>query len=222
MPVTIGAITTGAGLLQGIIGGIKAKKLQKQLENLQSPTYDPNQSVLSYYNNALQRYNTNPYNSTLYKTQQQNIGRGVNQGIGLLNDRRSGLAGIASLIQGQNDSLLKAGIAAENQKDQRFSQLAGATQMKAAEDKQAFNINKMMPFERKYNLLAAKAGAANKTANDGLQNIFKGLDVWNQYNMMNKFGATGQSNQGNSFFATASNRPRTGLGYIPQDERFPY
>lgn len=175
MPVTIGAITAGAGLLQGVIGGIKAKKAQKKLENLQSPTYDPNQSVLSYYNNALQRYNVNPYNSTLYKTQQQNIGRGVNQGISALNDRRSGLAGISSLIQGQNDSLLKAGIAAENQKDQRFGQLAGATQMKAGEERQAFNINKMMPFERKYNLLAMKAGANAKTANDGLKNIFNGL-----------------------------------------------
>ncbi len=175
MPVTIGAVTAGAGLLQSFFGGRKAKKAQKELENLQSPTYNPNESVLSYYNNALQRYNVNPYNSTLYKTQQQNIGRGVNQGIGALNNRRSGLAGISSLIQGQNDSLLKAGIAAENQKDQRFSQLGGATQMKAGEDRQAFNINKMQPFERKYNLLAMKAGANAKTANDGLKNIFNGL-----------------------------------------------
>lgn len=194
-------ITAGAGLLQGILGGIKAKKTQKALENLQSPTYDPNQSILSFYNNALQRYNVDPYNSTLYKTQQQNIGRGVNQGIGALNDRRSGLAGISSLIQGQNDALLKAGIAAENQKDQRFGQFGSAAQMKAAEEKQAFNINKMMPFERKYNLLAMKAGAANKTANDGLQNIFRGLDAWNQYNNLSKFGTTGQSNQGNGVFA---------------------
>jgi hypothetical protein len=175
MPVTIGAVTAGAGLLQSFFGGRKAKKAQKELENLQSPTYNPNESVLSYYNNALQRYNVNPYNSTLYKTQQQNIGRGVNQGIGALNNRRSGLAGISSLIQGQNDSLLKAGIAAENQKDQRFSQLGGATQMKAGEDRQAFNINKMQPFERKYNLLAMKAGANARTANDGLKNIFNGL-----------------------------------------------
>lgn len=175
MPVTIGAVTAGAGLLQSFFGGRKAKKSQKELENLQSPTYNPNEYVLSYYNNALQRYNVNPYNSTLYKTQQQNIGRGVNQGIGALNNRRSGLAGISSLIQGQNDSLLKAGIAAENQKDQRFSQLGGATQMKAGEDRQAFNINKMQPFERKYNLLAMKAGANARTANDGLKNIFNGL-----------------------------------------------
>ncbi|MBK7883517.1 MAG: hypothetical protein IPJ81_06760 [Chitinophagaceae bacterium] len=161
--------------MQSFFGGRKAKKSQKELENLQSPTYNPNEYVLSYYNNALQRYNVNPYNSTLYKTQQQNIGRGVNQGIGALNNRRSGLAGISSLIQGQNDSLLKAGIAAENQKDQRFSQLGGATQMKAGEDRQAFNINKMQPFERKYNLLAMKAGANARTANDGLKNIFNGL-----------------------------------------------
>jgi len=47
--------------------------------------------------------------------------------------------------------------------------------MKAGEDRQAFNINKMQPFERKYNLLAMKAGANARTANDGLKNIFNGL-----------------------------------------------
>ena len=133
------------------------------------------------------------------------------------------------MIQGQNDSLLKAGIAAENQKDQRFSQLGGATQMKAGEDRQAFNINKMQPFERKYNLLAMKAGAANKTANDGLQNMFNGLgSIGNAKMLENMYGnQTGGANA--NVFATASNNPRSSLnqslyryGVTPQDERFPY
>jgi len=194
-----GATQAGIGLLQGLFGGRKARKAQKELENLQTPTYDPNQSILSYYNNALQRYNVNPYNSTLYKTQQQNIGRGVNQGIGALNDRRSGLAGIASLIQGQNDSLLKAGIAAENQKDQRFSQLGSATNMKVADDLRGFQYNKLAPYEKKYNLLAMKAGANAKTANDGLQNIFRGLTSMGDAYKFNQ--QNGGSGGGSSIFA---------------------
>lgn len=224
MPIPlIPAITAGAGILQGIFGGIKARKFQKQLENLQSPTYDPNKSILSYYKNALQRYNVNPYESALYKTQQQNIGRNVNQGLRNLQDRRSGLAGISSLVQSQNDALLNAGLAAEQEKNRRFSQLQGATSMKAAEDRQAFNINKMQPFERKYNLLAQRAGAANKLANQGLQNIFSGLNAWQQYDMLDKNGSN--SNAGYTPNIRASNRPNTSLlrmGYVPQDEMYPY
>lgn len=202
LSLAAGATQAGIGLLQSLFGGRKAKKAQKELENLQTPTYDPNKSILSYYNNALQRYNTNPYNSTLYKTQEQNIGRGVNQGIGLLNDRRSGLAGIAGLIQGQNDSLLKAGIAAENQKDRRFSELAGATNMKLGDDLRQFQYNKLAPYEKKYNLLAMKAGQNATTVNNGLQNIFRGLTTIgdaSKYNQM--YGSQNGGNQ--SVFAAA-------------------
>ena len=46
-------ISAGAGLVQSIVGGIKAGKAQKQLEKMQSPQYAQNQGILQYYNQAL-------------------------------------------------------------------------------------------------------------------------------------------------------------------------
>jgi hypothetical protein len=83
-----------------------------------------------------------------------------------------GIGGISSLIQGQNDATLKAAAAAEQQREQRFSQYGQAASAMGAEERQAFNINKMMPYEKRYNLLAMKAQGNNQMANAGLQNIY--------------------------------------------------
>ena len=55
-------ISAGAGLVQSIVGGIKAGKAQKQLEKMQSPQYAQNQGILDYYNKALARYNVSTFN----------------------------------------------------------------------------------------------------------------------------------------------------------------
>lgn len=174
MPVTIGLVTAGIGAVQGVAGYFGAKKARKQLEGLQSPTYTPAKSVSDYYNQALGRYQQSPYQSNLYKMQSQNIARGTAQGIAGLQDRRSALSGISGLIQGQNDAQLKALVGAEQDQNQKFSQLGSATQAMAGEERQAWNVNQMMPYERRYNLLAMKAQANNQLMNAGLQNIAGG------------------------------------------------
>lgn len=170
------AIAQGiGGLAQGILGYTQAHKAQKQLEKLVN-SYQPNQSIMDYYNKALQRYNVNPYQSRLYQMQTQNAARGLTTGINTLQDRRSALAGVSGLVQGYNDASLKAAAAAEGQQAQALGQLGQATGMKAAEDK--------YPFQLKYGLLAAKAGGGNQIMNAGLSNIFGGLQTGNQYNQL--------------------------------------
>lgn len=193
-------IQAGAGLVQSIIGGGKAKKAQKQLENLQTPTYNPNQSILDYYNRALSRYNADPTSTALYKNQMKNIQRGVATGLTSLQDRRGALGGITKLVQAQNDATLNAEVAAERQRDQRFGVLGGATGMKAGEDRAAFQQNVIAPYEKKYNLLAMKAGAANATANAGLSNIFGGLKSAGEMEMLDKiYGDGGSGNSRNPY-----------------------
>lgn len=166
----VGAIAAGAqtlvGLGQSIFGGIKAKKTQRELERMVDQ-YQPNQSIMDYYGKALQKYNANPYMSQSYQNQQNQIQRNLATGMNSAQTRRGGLASLGTLVQGANDASAQAGAMAEQQQNADLAQLGQATGMKAQEDK--------YKFENKYNLLAMKAGAANQTANAGMQNMFGGL-----------------------------------------------
>jgi len=195
VPTPWGAIAQGAvGLAQTVGGWIQQRKATKALEKLQSPQYAQNKSILDYYNQALARYNVSPTDSAMYKRQTRDIDRGVSTGINALQDRRSATAGLSSLIRGASDARLDANVAAEQQRDQRFSQLGGATQMKVGEDDKAFHINQQQPFERKYNLLAMKAGGGNQIMNAGIANTFGGLQSYQNTAMLDKmYGGNGAS-----------------------------
>lgn len=181
MPIGLGSIIQGAvGLGQVLFSG--KRKAEKKLENF-TDSYKQNAGITDLYNKALSRYETNPYTSSLYKQQSQNINRNLSTGLNSLNSRRSANAGISSLVQGANDSGLKAAAGAEQAQAQALSQLSQATQIKAAED--------FKPFEMKYNLLAQKASGANKTAAAGMQNIFGGISTYQNEQLVNKLYGTG-------------------------------
>lgn len=173
-------LQTAVGLGQLLFSG--KRKAEKKLERF-ADSYKPNASIMDLYNKSLQRYSANPYTSAMYNQQTKNINRNVNAGISALQNRHSGLAGISSLVQGANDASLKAASAAEQQQGQNLSQLSNATQIKAAED--------FKPFEMKYNLLSAKASAANKTAAAGMQNIFGGISSFQDQQLADKIYGTG-------------------------------
>lgn len=182
-----GAIAqAGIGLFQGVAGFIREGKATKQLEKLQSPTYNQNKSIMDYYGKALSRYNVNPYQSAQYLQSLQMGNRSTATGLNSLKGRGGSIGGIGKLIGLQNDNAIKAGIVAENEQDQRFAALGTATQMKAGEDRTAFDVNQRQPFERKYNLLAAKAGGGTSIANAGISNVFGGLQSYDQTKLLEK------------------------------------
>ena len=172
-----GAVQGLVGGIQGIIGGFKAKKAQKQLQGM-IDNYKPNQSIMDFYSKALNKYNANPYQSAMYNQESQMAGRNLATGLNSLQDRRSALAGVGSLVQGANDASLRAAAAAEQDQAQDLAQLGQATGMKEREDK--------YKFEAKYNLLSQKAGAANQTANAGIQNLYGGLGSMADASMIKK------------------------------------
>ncbi len=181
----IGSIIQGVtGAAQAIGGAIREHKNTKKVEDLAN-NYKPNQGILDYYNKALQKYNVNPYQTNLYKMQEQQSNRGLASGIGALQSRGQALAGINSLVQGRNDSLLKAGAQAEQMQGQDLNRLAGATAMKAQEEK--------YPFEMKYNLYSAKAGGGAQQLNAGLANLYGAGSSMSQMAMLNKMYGSGSS-----------------------------
>lgn len=173
----VGGLQTLAGLGQSIFsGGRKAeKKFNKLLDN--APEYTENQSILDYYNQALSRYNVSPTDSAMYKRQMSNINRGIATGINSFQDRRSGQAGVSSLLRGANDASLDAEVAAENEKSRRFGELGGATTMKADEEYKGFYNNVLMPWELKTGAASQKMAGAAQRQNAGMSNIFGGLQT---------------------------------------------
>lgn len=163
------------GLGQMIFSG--QRKAQKNLEK-HLDSYKPNESIMDYYSKALNKYNANPYTSNMYNMQTRQAQRNLATGINSLQDRRSALAGVGSLVQGANDASLRAAAAAEQDQSQDLAQLGQATHMKDREDK--------YKFEAKYNLLSQKAGAANQTVNAGISNLFGGAGSIVDYAMVDR------------------------------------
>lgn len=177
MPWIIPLVTAAYSIYSSASSASKARKAERGLEESlkNTPQYKPNQSILNYYDEALRKYNVNPSDTREYKLAKQDIGQGAVQGLSYLQDRRSGLAGIPSLIANKNNFLLKAAVDAERRKVQEFSTVGQAAQMKANEQGKAFQQNEMYPFEAKYNLLAMKAAGARADQRTSMENTFNSL-----------------------------------------------
>jgi hypothetical protein len=168
------AIQIGTGIYQTVSSG--KNKRAKELEQFaqQSPLYKGSKSIDDYYQQALNRYKENPYQSQQYQLGAMNAQRATAQGLGALQDRRSAIGGISRLALGQNAAMQNLGAQAEAQRNARFGQLGGATQMKTAEDYKKFDINQMTPYNRMLQLKQWKAQAAADQYNAGMQSIAGG------------------------------------------------
>lgn len=177
----MGATQAIGGIAQALIGSRKARKAENALENLQTPTTAADAAVNNFYQTA----NADPYNSSLYKVQAQNAGRGLATGVAMMGARGGNSSAIQGLVRGYNDQLLRAGVQAEQQQKQL---LGTATRMKSMDNQRLFDVNKVAPYQKTFSLLGAKASAGNQMANAGWKNIFGGAQTA-------AMDLTGQNNQ---------------------------
>jgi len=179
MPVTIGLVAAGTqaavGLGQALFSG--RKKAENELNDFakQSPLAKESKSLNEYYQQALNRYQENPYQSQQYQLGAMNAQRATAQGLNALQDRRSAIGGIGRLAAGQNMAMQNLGAQAEGQRSARFGQLGQATQAKTAQDKYLFDINQMTPYNRQLQLKQYASQAANARQAAGLQAFGSGL-----------------------------------------------
>ena len=174
LAVGAAAVTVGTGIFQAATSG--KNKRARELEQFAktSPLYKGSKSIDDYYQQALNRYSENPYQSQQYQLGAMNAQRATAQGIGALQDRRSAIGGISRLALGQTSAMQNLGAQAEAQRNQRFGQLGGAAQMKTAEDYKKFDINQMTPYNRMLQLKQYRAQAAADQYNAGMQSIASG------------------------------------------------
>jgi len=221
------AVQIGTGIYQAASSG--KNKRARELEDYakQSPLYQGSKPISEYYQQAMNRYNENPYQSQQYQLGAMNARRATAQGLGALQDRRSAIGGISRLEAGQNAAMQNLGAQAEAQRNARFGQLGAATQMKNADLMQQFDINKMTPYNRMLQLKQWKAQAAADQYNAGMQSISSGASNVASYGI-NKggFGTTDTSkldnlraanlksnNEALNLFNTT--RPSINRDYIP-------
>jgi hypothetical protein len=187
----IGAILAGAQAAYGVYNTIKAgkeaKDYQKQMESMarKSPLMKESPELASYYQQALNRSNENPYQSQQYQLGAMNVRRGTAQGLSAMQDRRSS-GDISRLALGQQSALQNLGMQAESQRNQRFGQLGGAVQMRRSERDQMFDINQMTPYNRLLQLQQLKTQAANDRFNAGLSTTAQGLGNFAQLSIADK------------------------------------
>jgi hypothetical protein len=167
--ISLGQAALGAA--QAFGSGRKARERELDAYAKQSPLYKGSKSIDDYYQEAMNRYRENPYQSQQYQMGAMQSRRATAQGLSALQDRRSAIGGVSRLQANQMGAMQNLGAQAEAQRNQRFGQLGGATQMKTGEDYRKFDINQMTPYNRMLQLKQLKAQAANDRYNAGLQMI---------------------------------------------------
>ncbi len=163
--VAISLAQAGLGALQSATSGRSAREKELERYAKQSPLYKGSKSIDDYYQEAMNRYRENPYQSQQYQVGQRNIQRAMASGLSGLQDRRSAIGSAGRLFGAQADALQNLGAQAEAQRNQRFGQLGAATQMKTGEEYRKFDINQMTPYNRMLQLKQLKAQAANERFN---------------------------------------------------------
>lgn len=173
--LAIGQGLFGAGQAFTSGTGKAMEEREGMLKNV--PQYTGGGSILDYYKQAYQRSKVLPTELASYKTQMQNIGESAAQGLGALAGRRSALAGVGSIVRGQQQAQQQAVTAGEAEQSRRIGQLGGAAQMKTAEETKRYNVNVLAPYERRLQAATQKLQAAQARKDAGIQNIIGGVNL---------------------------------------------
>lgn len=171
------AASVGMGAYNAISANKQQKRAQAELErqSQNNPLKKESKELNDYYQEALNRYKENPYQSAAYQQAMQNSRRTTASGLSALQDRRSAIGGI-SRLGGMERATSQGAIAqGEQMKAQRFSQLGQATQMKKGAQDDLFDTNVMTPYQRKLQLEQMKGAAAGERYNAGMQMVGQGL-----------------------------------------------
>jgi hypothetical protein len=184
---TVSAATAiaGASALAGVGMGAaqmssanKAQKrsqqeLERQAKN--SPLYRPSKEIGDYYKEAKTRYAQNPFTTPFYLENLKQSERSAVQALGALQSRGAAIGGVSRINRILQDSKNRNIATAMQEKNMDLARLGQAAQMQNRENQQAFDINKMTPYNRQLQLEQMKAQAAGERYNAGMQMIGSGL-----------------------------------------------
>lgn len=184
------ALAVGQGLLgayNAIKSGNQARENEAKMERMarQSPLLTQSPELANYYQESLNRYNENPFATPYYLESIKQANRGAANAIGAMQSRGAAVGSIGRINQGLMDNSNRAIGNVMQNKNQQFSQLGSATQMRKSERDQMFDINQMTPYNRMLQLQQLKTQAANDRYNAGLSMVAQGVGNLGQLNIAN-------------------------------------
>jgi hypothetical protein len=173
-PFTLSLIASG---VQAGIGAIQsagaAKKRNAAISKLEqlaanSPLQKESKTLNDYYQESLNRYRENPFTTPYYLENLKQSERAATQALGALQTRGAAIGGTSRINRILQDAKNRGVAGAMQNKNVQFGQLGSATQMKRAEERELFDINKMTPYNRRLQLqqMAAEGYTSDKAAYD--------------------------------------------------------
>lgn len=168
---------TAFGIYQGVKNQNAANEQQARLDKLSknSPIYKPDKSIHDYYQQALNRYNENPFTSATYVENLKQANRSGANAISAMQGRGGAVGTIGRINQGVMDAKGRAIANAMQNKSNDFNQLASATNMKGGQMAKAFDINQLTPYQTRLGLTGQQLAASNEQAGAGWQNAAAGI-----------------------------------------------
>jgi hypothetical protein len=163
-------VQTGIGALQSAGAAKKRNEAISKLEKLaaNSPLQKESKTLNDYYQESLNRYRENPFTTPYYLENLKQSERAATQALGALQTRGVAIGGTSRINRILQDAKNRGVAGAMQNKNVQFGQLGSATQMKRAEERELFDINKMTPYNRRLQLqqMAAEGYTSDKAAYD--------------------------------------------------------
>lgn len=168
---------TAFGIYQGVKNQNAADEQQARLDKLSknSPIYKPDKSIQDYYQQALNRYNENPFTSATYLENLRQANRAGANALSAMQSRGGAVGTIGRINQGIMDAKGRAIANTMQNKSTEFNQLANATSMKGGQTAKAFDINQLTPYQTRLGLSGQQLAASNEQAGAGWQNAIAGI-----------------------------------------------
>jgi len=188
---TVGSL--GMGAAQMAKGGRAQKRAQANLEKqaANSPLYKPSKEVKDYYEEAKRKYAENPFQTPYYLENMKQSERAAAQSLGALQSRGAAVGGVSRVNRILQDAKNRNVASSMQYKNAEFSNLGQAAQMQNRENQQAFDINKVTPYNRQLQLEQMKAQAAAERYNAGMQSIGSGLSNLASFGINSAYGQDG-------------------------------
>lgn len=165
-----------SGLIGGLFGGGQKRKAKQIDKDNPYPTYGIPKEVMENKNLAQQMAGEG-LPSQQYQQAMRNIQRQQSNSIHAMQDRRSALAGLPSILHGINDATLNLDVANANAKRQNQRQLLDVNNQVARYKDQAWNWNVKNKYEQNHRYAMSLLGAGNQNVLGGIDKGLAGLGM---------------------------------------------